>query len=137
VPIEFSATYEATPQNVAVLRNQMATLARDCGLDDLAIHDVKLAVSEAATNALLHAYRDTEPGTIRVEAVIENGDLVIAIKDDGVGMAPRTDSPGLGLGLPVIASVAKRVEVIPDEPGTRLRMAFTCPRAAAPEPSVA
>lgn len=132
MPVEFSATYEATPQNVAVLRNQMATLARDCGLDDLAIHDVKLAVSEAATNALLHAYRDRDPGTIRVDATIENGELIIAVRDEGVGMSPRTDSPGLGLGLPVIASVAKRLEVIPDEPGTRLRMAFTCPAAATP-----
>ena len=131
MPVEFSATYEATPQSVAVVRDQMAALARDCGLGEQEIADVKLAVSEAATNALLHAYRDREPGTIRVEATIEGGELVIAVKDDGVGMSPRHDSPGMGLGLPVIASVAKRLEVIPDEPGTRLRMAFTCPRAAA------
>lgn len=130
MPADFAATYEATPQNVAVVRNQMAALARDCGLGEHAINDVKLAVSEAATNALVHAYRDGPPGNIRVEAIIENGELVIAVKDDGVGMSPRPDSPGLGLGLPVIASVAKRLEVFPDEPGTRLRMAFACPHAA-------
>lgn len=130
MPAEFAATYEATPENVAVVRSQMAALAGDCGLDEGAIADVRLAVSEAATNALLHAYRDaTEPGTIRIEAQIAGGELVIAVKDDGIGMAPRSDSPGLGLGLPVIASVANRFEVIPDEPGTRLRMAFDCPAA--------
>ena len=137
MPADFTATYEATPQTVAVVRNQMATLARDCGLDDTAIADVKLAVSEAATNALLHAYRNGEPGIIHVEATLADGELVIAVKDEGVGMQPRTDSPGLGLGLPVIASVAKRVEVIPDDPGTRLRMAFNCPRAATPDRSAA
>lgn len=129
--LTFSATYEASAHSVAVVRNQMAALARDCGLDEGEIADVKLAVSEAATNALLHAYRGRgEPGTIRVDAYIVNGELIIAVADEGIGMQPRTDSPGLGLGLPVIASVAKRVEFSPDDPGTRLRMAFDCPGTA-------
>jgi serine/threonine-protein kinase RsbW len=124
----FSADYEATVQSVALVRNQMAALARDCGLGEEAVSDVKLAVSEAATNALLHGYRSAG-GTIGVEVVIDDGDLEIAIRDSGGGMRPRSDSPGLGLGLPVIASVAKRLEINDDGPGTRLRMTFDCPAA--------
>ena len=122
----FSATYEASPSSIAVVRNQMAALAGDCGLDEATIGDVRLAVSEAATNALIHGYRDGE-GTIQVEASIDEGELIIAISDTGRGMAPRDDSPGLGLGLPIIAKVARRLEVLDDGPGTRLRMAFDCP----------
>lgn len=126
----FTATYEATAESIRVVRNQMATLARDCGLTERQVGDVKLAVSEAATNALVHGYRGA-PGTIAVEATIGDGQLVIAILDSGGGMRPRPDSPGLGLGLPVIASVADELEIIRDGPGTRLRMAFDCPTGAA------
>lgn len=131
MPSTFTARYEATARSVAVVRNQMAALARDWGLDECAVNDVKLAVSEATTNALIHGYRGGD-GTIRVEARITGGELLIAVADDGLGMQPRTDSPGLGLGLPVIASVARRFEIVEDHPGTELRMAFDCPRAAAP-----
>ena len=129
--VSFSASYEATPHSVALVRNQMAALARDCGLDEAAVNDVKLAVSEAATNALVHGLRGRD-GSIRVEARIEDGELVIAVADDGDGMHPRSDSPGLGLGLPVIATVTQRMEIIDDPPGTELRMAFACPCASAP-----
>lgn len=129
--VTFAASYEATPESVSVVRGQMAALARECGLDDGAINDVKLAVSEAATNALVHGYRDGA-GKIRVEARIEGRELIIAVADDGTGMKPRSDSPGLGLGLPVIASVARRLEIVDEGPGTELRMAFDCPRHSAP-----
>jgi len=129
----FTATYEATPECISVVRNQMATLARDCGLNDAAVSDVKLAVSEAATNALVHGYRN-ERGTIRVHAEMGDGELLIVVGDEGKGMSPRTDSPGLGLGLPVIAQVANRLEVVDGAPGTQLRMAFDCPRPSPDAP---
>jgi anti-sigma regulatory factor (Ser/Thr protein kinase) len=126
----FVATYEATPGSIAVVRNQMAALARDCGLDERAVDDVKIAVSEAATNALVHGYRDG-PGRIRVEATIGDGELLIAIRDQGDGLRPRSDSPGLGMGLPLIASLTTRLEFVEDAPGTELRMAFGCPHSSA------
>ena len=128
--LSFAATYEATPGNIAEVRNRMAALARDCGLDARSVDDVRLAVSEAATNALVHGYRDG-PGSIRVEATTGGGELQIAVHDDGDGMRPRNDSPGLGLGLPLIATLANRLEVIDDDPGTALRMTFDCPHASA------
>ena len=131
MPATFAASYEASPSSVAVVRNQMAALARDCGLDECGVNDVKLAVSEAATNALVHGY-DGGEGSIRVHARIEGDELLISIADDGAGMKPRSDSPGLGLGLPVIASVAHRLEVLDEGPGTELRMAFHCPRGPDP-----
>ena len=56
--------------------------------------------------------------------------------DNGLGMSPRTDSPGLGLGLPVIAEVADRVEVVDGAPGTQLRMTFDCPRSSPDAPAL-
>jgi len=130
--LTFAATYEASPATLSVVRNQMAALARDCGLDDRTIGDVKLAVSEAATNALIHGYRDG-PGFIRIEAAIADGELVIAVHDEGNGMEARADSPGLGLGLPVIARLTNRLEIVDGAPGTGLRMTFVCPHPPAPD----
>lgn len=131
----FAADYQATPRCIALVREQMATMAQDCGLPPMKVGDVRLAVSEAATNAMLHGYRNRD-GMIRVEARVDDGELLISVCDEGPGLRPRADSPGLGLGLPVIASVANRLEVLDDAPGTRVRMAFDCPRAQAPDPPV-
>jgi anti-sigma regulatory factor (Ser/Thr protein kinase) len=102
---------KATPDQVGVLRRKVAEYAQTVGVADRRLADVRLAVSEAATNAVLHAYRGREPGEIRVAArVDDDGVLKIVVEDDGFGPLPRPDSPGIGLGLPTIASVADALE---------------------------
>ncbi|HWH95970.1 MAG TPA: ATP-binding protein [Baekduia sp.] len=116
----------ATPEQISVLRSEVTRYARRVGIADRRLGDVRLAVSEAATNAVLHAYRDREPGEIRVDAcVLDDGCLRIVVEDDGFGPLPRPDSPGLGLGLPTIASVADAVELSAGQAaGARLSMLF-------------
>ena len=47
------------------------------------------------------------------------------VRDHGSGMAPRVDSPGLGVGLPVMAAIAEALEIdTPDGSGTLVRMTF-------------
>jgi serine/threonine-protein kinase RsbW/stage II sporulation protein AB (anti-sigma F factor) len=116
----------ATPDQIAWLRREVTAWAQQAGVADDRLGDVRLAVSEAATNAVLHAYRDREPGEIRVAASVEDdGMLTIVVEDDGFGPLPRPDSPGLGLGLPTIASVADAVELSAGSAaGARLAMMF-------------
>jgi anti-sigma regulatory factor (Ser/Thr protein kinase) len=116
----------ATPEQIAVLRSEVTSYAQRVGIAHGRLGDVRLAVSEAATNAVLHAYRDRDPGEIRVHArVLEDGFLCIVVEDDGFGPLPRPDSPGLGLGLPTIASVADAVELSAGKAaGARLSMHF-------------
>lgn len=111
----------ATPASVATARHAVAGYCADQALD----HDgVALAVSEAVTNAVMHAYRDREPGAVRVFASVVEGALVVVISDDGLGMTPRTDSPGMGLGLSLIAQFATTVEIDGGEDGTRVALSF-------------
>jgi serine/threonine-protein kinase RsbW/stage II sporulation protein AB (anti-sigma F factor) len=119
-------TVSATADQIAVLRNAVADYARSAGLPGGRLGDVRLAVSEAATNAVLHAYRDREPGQIRVIAAVDgDGALTVVVEDDGFGPLPRPDSPGIGLGLPTIASVADAVELSAGAgAGARLSMRF-------------
>ncbi|WP_187369346.1 ATP-binding protein [Baekduia soli] len=125
-----SWTVAATPDQVAVLRSEVTEFAEQAGLDARRLGDVRLAISEAATNAVLHAYRDRDPGQIRVHACTEGHTLTIVVEDDGFGPLPRPDSPGLGLGLPTIASVADAVELSAGgSAGARLLMRFSSAHA--------
>lgn len=116
----------ATPEQISLLRREVTDYARRVGLAEGRLADVRLAISEAATNAVLHAYRDRAPGEIRVNAELtRDGLLRIVVEDDGFGPLPRPDSPGLGLGLPTIASVADMVELSAGRAaGARLSMSF-------------
>lgn len=112
-----------------MLRSRMAEIARECGLSDQRVDDVKLAVSEAVTNVVRHAYIDREQGQVRVTARVCEGTLQIVVADSGRGLAPRPDSPGLGLGLPLMAHLADKIDVVRSDPGTEIRMTFPCPTA--------
>jgi serine/threonine-protein kinase RsbW len=102
-------------------------------VDDRAVlSDIALAVTEATTNVVLHAYRDRdEPGMVIVEAESRGDHVCLYVRDEGTGLAPRVDSPGLGLGLGLIAQVADSADVrAPETGGTEVVMRFNVARAA-------
>ena len=111
-----------------MLRHVMAGMAKDCGMDAEGIADVRLAVTEAATNAVIHAYAMAE-GDLRVTAAMQDGELAIVIGDTGPGLVEGRDSPGLGAGLSVIATVAERLKIVSHPGGTEIQMTFPCPNA--------
>jgi serine/threonine-protein kinase RsbW len=117
----------ATPEAGPILRNALAAMARECGLGEQRVSDVKLAVTEAVTNVIRHAYDRQKPGDVTATAHVGAGTLRIVIADTGRGMASRSDKPGLGLGLPLIARLADAIEVISKSPGTEIHMTFACP----------
>jgi anti-sigma regulatory factor (Ser/Thr protein kinase) len=115
----------ATPAAVPGVRRAVVDFAELHGVG--VGPDVALAVSEAITNAVLHAYRDGDAGDVRVVACAEPDRLVVVVRDYGCGMSPNPESPGLGLGLAVIGRLVAELNIErPDEGGgTRLRMCFT------------
>ena len=82
-------------------------------------------MTEACANAVLHAYAEGA-GLFEVAAALSaGGELVVTVRDHGTGMAPRVDSPGLGVGLPVMAAIADALEIdTPADTGTLVRMTF-------------
>src|SRR3954468_20526388 len=80
--------------------------------DRAVLSDIALAITEATTNVVLHAYRDRElPGTVAIKAPRYHDHFSLHVLDEGTGLAPRVDSPGLGLGLGLIAQVADSADV--------------------------
>lgn len=126
--LAFEAKFPGTPAGVRMVRREIAGLAADCGMDAEKIADVRLAVTEAATNAVMHAYAEAE-GELRVTAAMHDGTLTIVVGDTGRGFVGRHNSPGLGAGLAVIANVVKRLNVVSHPGGTDVHMAFPCPNA--------
>jgi serine/threonine-protein kinase RsbW/stage II sporulation protein AB (anti-sigma F factor) len=122
----FEAVHRAEPPSVSTIRHTLCDYARALGVPDEVISAAGLAVSEATTNAVVHAYADEEePGRVLVEAWIADSVLWVKVCDDGRGMRPRPDSPGLGLGLPLIAQMTSGFEVHERDPGgTEVRMRF-------------
>jgi serine/threonine-protein kinase RsbW len=92
------------------------------------LHAVELAVSEAVNNAVVHAYRDRDPaagpGRIHVTAVVRGEELLVTVVDEGSGMRPRVDSPGSGLGLALMGTLADRIDIDQYGGGTRVTLAF-------------
>ena len=122
----FSRSAPATGDNVARLRHAVAGFADAHGASERTIESVSLALSEALTNAAVHAYRHAdEPGPVTVTVAIRDGSILLIVADEGIGMAPRPDSPGLGLGLGLMATLADRFEIDRDgtSSGVVLRMA--------------
>jgi serine/threonine-protein kinase RsbW len=117
----------ADPGSIAPLRAAVVGLAADGGATDEQRERVALAMSEALTNCAMHAYLGyAPPGPVIVEAWTEDSELTVIVSDEGHGMVPRVDSPGLGMGLSLIARMAEVVDIEHDasHPGVSIRMSF-------------
>jgi serine/threonine-protein kinase RsbW len=118
-------TLPARPENVAVVRHVLGAFAEALQLPDPVIEDMRLAVTEACTNVVRHAYADGEPGPVEILIRPEGNELLVVVTDQGRGLGAGADSTGPGLGLPLIAALSHSFEIeqVPDN-GARLRMAF-------------
>jgi anti-sigma regulatory factor (Ser/Thr protein kinase) len=116
----------ARPDSLGVIRHVLGAFAEALRLPPDLIEDIRLAVTEACTNVVRHAY-DGEDGPIDVVVRPSRDRLEIVISDRGRGMAPSPDIEGPGLGLPLIAALADSVELQETSvAGSRLKMAFEC-----------
>ena len=117
-------TLPARAENVALVRQVVGALAEALHLPGSLIEDIRLAVTEACTNVVRHAYAGRE-GSLEVQ--VEPGDrtLTVVVTDHGDGIHPRPGSEGPGLGLPLIAALATQLEIDhePDR-GSRVSMTF-------------
>jgi serine/threonine-protein kinase RsbW/stage II sporulation protein AB (anti-sigma F factor) len=111
-----------TARSVRETRIAITGLARTAGMPAEKIHELQLAVSEAATNAVQDGRE--HDGELLVQASATAGALQVWITDRSGGMRPGVDSPGLGLGLPIMASVTDQLEVVTDREGTTVKMTF-------------
>ena len=118
---------QATADAVGPLRRWIEELCAAGDVSPRRCADVALAVSEALSNVVMHAYVDRrEPGSMRLKALLADHRLLVDVEDDGVGFRPRVDSPGGGMGLALMALLAEDLQLAPGPQGrgAHVRMAF-------------
>ena len=127
---QMGQVHSATPPSVGRARRAVSEFAGGVGGDSATISAIELAVSEACANVTVHAYRDSDsPGEMVVLASESHGSLEVRVIDHGIGLTPRFDSPGIGMGLPLMSSLADSFEAqSSEEAGTEIRMQFTLGR---------
>jgi serine/threonine-protein kinase RsbW len=123
-------TIPAKAEYVILCRLALAGIAlvRPLGEEELA--DLKLAITEAASNSVRHAYADGRAGHVAISFDLRSDRIVVEVVDDGEGFDPMAESaPGAdelsegGLGIAIIRALADEVELAskPGERGSRLR----------------
>lgn len=134
-----SLSFASKPENVAFARAVVAMFASQLEFTIDEIDEIKVAVSEAVSNAIIHGYED-KPGEVRVEASLFDGRIEVVVNDAGKGIADiawateatHTSRPEerMGLGLVFMREYMDemRVDSAPNH-GTTIHMIKT-PRSA-------
>jgi anti-sigma regulatory factor (Ser/Thr protein kinase) len=129
-----SQSYPAVAGSVPRARNDVVAFAAQRGATERQLEAIRLAVSEAVSNAVVHAYNgagDGDGGRVHVTAQIAARELWILVSDEGRGFQAPAHKPGLGWGLPLIAHMSDRLEIAERaEGGTEIRMRFPLEPAA-------
>jgi anti-sigma regulatory factor (Ser/Thr protein kinase) len=116
----------ATPATVPRARHGVRDALTEAGIRDSAFHaNVALAVSEATTNAVRHAYPPNSGGHVEVVVALASNSLIITVSDQGRGMGGATRATrGMGLGLALIHTQTEHVKIQSGTTGTTLTLHF-------------
>jgi len=112
-------TIPAKPEYITLSRLALSGLARVRALPEETLADLKLALTEACSNSVRHAYGDGE-GHVAISFELRDDRLIVEVADDGTGFEPAV--PGVngdegaelsegGLGIAIIRSIADEVEI--------------------------
>lgn len=119
-----SDSYPAVPESIPSARRAIVEFAEAVGAEDEQIDALRLAASEAISNVVRHAY-PREHGLVHVTAALAGDELWLLVSDDGHGLSAATHSPGLGVGMALIAWLSDYFAVVSrGGGGTEVRMRF-------------
>ena len=111
-------TIPAKPEYITLSRLALSGLTRVRPLADETLADLKLALTEACSNSVRHAY-DDDGGHVSISFELRDDRLIVEVADDGTGFEPDAtarngDDAELsegGLGIAIIRSIADEVEI--------------------------
>jgi serine/threonine-protein kinase RsbW len=133
-PASVRLTIPAKPEYITLCRLALTGLARTRPVKDEVLADLKLALTEAASNSVRHAYGDAG-GQVEITYSLTRDRLEIVVVDEGEGFdgsGPRGDedeeldelSEG-GLGIAIIRAIADDLELGSGANGRGFRLRFT------------
>ena len=123
-------TIPARPEYITLCRLALTGLSRLRPLSDEQLADLKLALTEACSNSVRHAYGEDARGVVEILYELTPDRLVIEVTDDGEGFDPATSGAGAadlsegGLGIAIIRAIADEVEIGTQASGRGSRLRF-------------
>jgi serine/threonine-protein kinase RsbW len=124
-------TIPAKAEYITLVRLALSGLSQLRPLSDETLGDLKLAVTEACSNSVRHAYRDGRAGAVEIIYELHPDRLVVEVCDEGEGFAnsermPATDRTLIegGLGIAIIRELADELELGPGAGGKGSRLRF-------------
>ena len=133
----YSESFPAAAESVPHARAALSAVAEEAGANEERLQAIRLAASEAITNAVRHAYQEDGSGEVQVSASYVERELWVLIADGGSGLRARSKRPGLGLGLALIAQLADDFQIHSRATGgTEVQMRFRLhsPKPGSPHP---
>jgi serine/threonine-protein kinase RsbW len=124
-------TIPAKAEYISLVRLALSGLSHSRPLPDETLGDLKLAVTEACSNSVRHAYRDGREGSVEVVYELHPDRLVVEVSDDGEGFDAPEPEPAVagplsegGLGIAIIRELADELELGSGDggQGSRLRL---------------
>jgi serine/threonine-protein kinase RsbW len=122
-------TIPARPEFIALCRLALTGLARTRALPQELLADMKLALTEACSNSVRHAYDQGHEGQVAIRYELGEDRLVVEVEDEGGGFDPEVLAAANaeldegGLGIAIIRAVTDEFEIARgrDGQGSRLR----------------
>lgn len=123
-------TIPAKAEYIILSRLALAGVSRVRALPAETLADLKLALTEACSNSVRHAYAGAE-GHVEISFELRDDRLIVEVADDGTGFDPEEESAGTGdelseggLGIAIIRSIADEVEIGGGRGGKGSRLRF-------------
>ncbi|MFZ2050069.1 MAG: ATP-binding protein [Solirubrobacteraceae bacterium] len=130
--LSLDTTYPAVAESVGQARRAVAALAQLDGAGQADLERIRLAVSEAVSNAIIHAYAFEAARAVVLTAAVIDGELTVVVADDGCGFGGARESQGLGLGLAVMTQLCDLLTMSKrSSGGSQLEMRFRLTRGPA------
>jgi serine/threonine-protein kinase RsbW len=123
-------TIPARPEYITLCRLALTGMSRLANFSDELLADLKLALTEACSNSVRHAYAESEGGVVHIVYDLAPDRLVIEVTDEGGGFDPEYAASGEedltegGLGIAIIRAIADEVEIGSRENGKGSRLRF-------------
>jgi anti-sigma regulatory factor (Ser/Thr protein kinase) len=122
--LHLKRSYPALGSSVGEARAAITAYAQEMGARGEQLEAIRLAASEALSNAVRFAY-PARDGHVHVNAWVAAGELWVLITDNGCGMHAGAESDGLGLGLALISKVCDGFSIVErSSGGTEVRLRF-------------
>ena len=121
-------TIPARAEYIALCRLALSGLARVRALEPAVVADLKLALTEACSNSIRHAYGERHSGKVEVRYELDDEKLSVEVVDEGIGFDPELVAASVGgeldeggLGISIIRAIVDELDIRSTGSGSSLR----------------